>query len=454
MKIKNRLALNFTLISSAALLTVMVIIYIAFSSFFLNDFYNRLTNRARIAADVYLNADEITSDSLLRVKERYVTRLHDEVIRIYDQSNRARFIKDNQQYWDVGTINEVRRKNYLQFMEGQRQTVGISVKDNQGDFVVLASALDAQGYTRLQDLVEIMTLLFVVLNGLLFFVGRWFAQQSLSPINEVVSQMQRITASNLHLRVNEGNGKDEISELAQNFNRLLEHLQNAFELQQTFVANASHELRTPVTSIIGEIEVSLNKLRSPDDYQQTLHSVLTDAERLKETIGSLMELAQADMQYTQASLSPVQIDELLWELHDYWTTRMGDRLLLLNILHLPDDQQHLFVAANKSLLTIALNNIISNAFKFSNNQPVSCNLYVDDQLIRIEVIDKGIGIPSEDTDRVFSSFYRSPNGRTFQGSGVGLYVTQKIIQLFKGTITLHSGVGEGTRFVIEFRHGI
>lgn len=452
MKIKNRLALNFTLISSAALLIVMVIIYIAFSSFFLSDFYNRLTNRARVAADVYLNADEISADSLFRVKERYVTKLHDEVIRIYDENNRARFIKDNQQYWDLNTIEQVRSKNYIQFMEGQRQTVGIKVDDNQGSFIILASALDAQGYTRLQDLVEIMISLFIVLNGILFFVGRWFAQQSLSPINDVVSQMQRITASNLHLRVNEGNGRDEISELAQNFNRLLSHLQNAFELQQTFVANASHELRTPVTSIIGEIEVSLNKLRSPGDYQQTLHSVLTDAGRLKETIASLMELAQADMQYTQAKLSPVQIDELLWELYAEWTERMGDKMLLLNIQHLPDDQQHLFIAANKSLLTIALNNIIGNAFKFSNNQPVTCNLYVDDALIRIEVIDKGIGIPAEDTERIFSSFYRSPNGRSFQGSGVGLYVTQKIIQLFKGRITLNSSVQQGTAFVIEFRH--
>ncbi len=452
MKIKNRLAFYFSLISSAALLTVMVIIYIAFYSFFLNDFYGRLATRARVAADVYLNADEITADSLLRVKERYVSRLHDEVIRIYDRHNTAIYIRDNQQYWGGNVINEVRRRHYVQFMEGQRQTVGIFEHDNQGDYVILASALDAQGYTRLNDLLEIMAVLFVVLNGILFFVGRLFAQQSLSPIDAVVSQMQRITASNLHLRVDEGNGRDEISELAQNFNRLLEHLQNAFELQQTFVANASHELRTPVTSIIGEIEVALNRQRSSGDYRDTLHSVLTDAGRLKETIASLMELAQADMQYTQATLGPVQVDELLWELGDYWTARMGERMLLINILHLPEDQQHLFVAANKSLLAIAINNIISNAYKFSDNRPVSCALYVDDALIRLSISDQGIGIPEADAEKIFHSFYRSPNGRMFQGSGVGLYVTQKIIQLFKGTIRIQSQAEGGTVFTIEFSH--
>lgn len=133
--------------------------------------------------------------------------------------------------------------------------------------------------------------------------------------------MQRITVNELHVRVYESDGKDEITELARNFNRLLEHLYNAFELQQTFVTNASHELRTPVTSIMGEIEVGLNKERSAIEYRQLLMSVLSDAENLNDTISSLMELAQSDLEYTRAKLTPVMIDELIWELHHYWNNK-------------------------------------------------------------------------------------------------------------------------------------
>ena len=101
--------------------------------------------------------------------------------------------------------------------------------------------------------------MFISVITALFFIGRWFAKKALEPIDDVVKQMQQVRASNLNTRIAEGNGKDEISMLAQNFNRLLKHLDNAFEVQQTFVTNASHELKTPVTSIIGGIEVSLNK---------------------------------------------------------------------------------------------------------------------------------------------------------------------------------------------------
>ncbi|QJD97055.1 HAMP domain-containing protein [Mucilaginibacter robiniae] len=452
MKIKNRLALNFTLISSGAMLLMLVGLYLSFYSFVKLDFYDRLSDRAKTAAQLYLKADEISSDSLDRLQERYLQRLPQEVIRIYDERNAAKFIKDNQQYWSSSTINQVRKNKYIQFTDGQEQVVGMYYHDDKGKFVILASAYDAEGAYRMSRLTITMMLTFLFTNIILFVTGRWFAQRSLAPVNDVVKQMQLITASNLHLRVNEGNSKDEISQLARNFNRLLEHLQNAFELQQTFVANASHELRTPVTSITGEVEIALNKPRSTEEYQQTLKSVLADSVRLTETISGLLELAKADMQYTQAQLSPVAIDDLIWELSDYWSHRLGKGLLSVQIIHLPEDQNKLLLPANKALLTIALNNIIGNAFKFSNNQPVVCSLYADDKQIKIDIQDKGIGIPDEDIRKVFTSFYRSPNGRGFQGSGIGLYVTQKIIQLFSGTIDIHSVPYSGTTFHIRFSH--
>jgi signal transduction histidine kinase len=252
------------------------------------------------------------------------------------------------------------------------------------------------------------------------------------------------------MRISEGNGKDEISELAQNFNRLLSHLENAFELQQTFVTNASHELRTPVTSIIGELEVTLNKLRTTDDYEHTLRSVLIDAERLNETITGILELAQVDMNYTQAELSPVHIDELIWELSADWGNRIGKNLFTVNILHLPDDPEKLVIPANKSLLLIAFNNIISNAFKFSGNQQVMCDLYADEKQIKVTITDNGVGILPEEREKVFKSFYRGTNVKDYYGNGIGLYVTSKIINLFNGTINIDPGSHQGTSFIIKF----
>ncbi|MDB5109396.1 MAG: hypothetical protein JWR67_510 [Mucilaginibacter sp.] len=450
MKIKNRLSLYFASITAVILFIALIIIFITFNSLVRSDFYSRLTDRAKVASQLYLKADEISSDSLGNVRKRFLRQLPNEIIRIYNDGNEALFIKDKQQYWSSKIIGLVRKKKELAFPEGDRQTVGVYYNDNQGNFVILVSAIDIQGNKRLSDLIEIMIILLVSAIAALFIISRWFAKKALKPIDDLVKQIQMIRASNLSLRVSEGDGKDEISTLAQNFNSLLIHLENAFELQQSFVTNASHELRTPVTSIIGEIEVALHKLRTPDEYHQLLLSVLTDAERLKETITGLLELAQVDMNYTQAILSPVAIDELIWELSEYWTKRIGKNRFYVNILQLPEDPEQLQIAANKSLLTIALNNIIGNAYKFSNNAPVRCDLYADEEKIKIKIIDQGIGIPIKEQEKVFNSFYRGANVKEHPGNGIGLYVTGKIIDLFNGTINIESTSEQGTAIVVEF----
>ena len=450
MKIKNRLALYFTLISAVILLIAMAVIFFTFSSFVKTDFYNRLMERANIAAQLYLEADEISVDSLNHVRERYVKQIPGEVVRFYNDRNAPSFIKEKKQFWSDKVINLVRNRKMAEFTEDKRQTVGIYYNDNQGNFVIFVSAEDVQGGKRINDLIEIMAFMVALVSIVLFFVGRWFAKEALKPIDDMVGQVQQVRVSNLNLRINEGNGKDEISILAQNFNKLLIHLENAFELQQTFVINASHELRTPVTSIMGELEVALNKERSLADYKEVIGSVLSEAERLNETINSLLELAQVDMSYTQAATSPVAIDDMIWELAAYWNTKIGKGNFVVNIINLPDDHEKMQISANKALLTIALNNIISNAYKFSNNGLVICDLEADNNHIRITISDFGIGIPGDETEKIFQSFYRASNVKNFYGTGIGLYITGKIINLFNGTIRAIPNSDRGTSVIIEF----
>ncbi|MES2113121.1 MAG: HAMP domain-containing sensor histidine kinase [Bacteroidota bacterium] len=450
MKIKDRLSLYFTLLGSGVLLVVLVSIYFSFYSLVRSDFFTHLNDRANVAAQLYLKADEITADSLSRVRNRYIKNLPGEVIRFYDSRNTAAFIPDEKKYWGQRTIEAVRKRHFLQYSENQRQIVGIYYKDNQGNFVILVSAVDRDGARRLDGMLKAMLVVFFVVGSILYFAGRILATKALSPISNVVQQMKLINANNLNKRINEGNGRDEISELAQNFNRLLAHLENAFELQKTYVTNASHELRTPVTSIIGEVELALSKKRDAEQHERTLQLVLEQSERLRDTITGLMELAQVDMDFSTAEFTPVRIDELLWEVDEYWVTRPGEGPLKINIDRLPEDEGLLSIYANRQLMFIALNNLVSNAFKFSEHKPVICNFYADDHFIRIRIIDSGIGIPKEDMEKVTKSFYRSYNARNFAGNGIGLYVTQKIIQLFGGTITIKSKENEGTTVTVEF----
>ncbi len=452
MKIKTRLSLIFTSIGMLVLLMVMFIIYFTFLNFSREDFFNRLHDRANAAANLYLEADEMSADSLTLTREKYSQKIPDEIIRIYNTKNIATFIPDNQQYWTRETVEEVRKRRIVEYSDGQMQVVGINYKDNQGDFVILVSARDMGTERRMRYLLETMLIVFVSLSIAGFLSGSWLAARILSPIEQMIKRIQLIRADNLELRVDEGKNNDELGILARNFNSLLEHLENAFELQKTFVSSASHELRTPVTSIIGEAEVALNKPRAVHEYQDVLRSILNESERLNETITALLELAEVDMDFTNARLAPVRLDDLLWELQDYWNMRLGASLLSIEMIDMPDDESRLILQANKSLLYIALNNVISNAFKFSDNKPVKISLQAEQARICIKIADLGIGIPTEESLKIFNPFYRAASGKDFPGSGIGLFIASKIITLYKGEISIEPNHSSGTIITFIFTH--
>jgi signal transduction histidine kinase len=450
MKIKDRLALYFTLISTLILLCVLFAIYFTFLKFMQAEFFSRLTDRTMVTAKLYLEADEISSDSLSRVREQYLEKLNGEVIRIYNDKNDATFIGDDQQYWNIETIEKVRHSKKLQFREGLRQVVGIYYKDNQGDFVILASAIDQSTINRVEKLWKIMVVTFLtIFIGLLLSV-RWIAKRILLPLNEFIEQVKLIKSNNLHFRVNEGTNKDEVHLLAQNFNNLMEHLEQSFILQKTFVANASHELRTPITRMIIGAEISLSQERSKEDYQRALHSVLEDAEKLENIISSLLNLAQTDLEYGETNLIKLRIDEMIWSIQEEWTKKPGNYQLLVEVKDLPMEEELMTVSCNPTLLQIALDNIISNAFKFSDQLPVRCILEINETGIHIFIVDQGVGMEPQQLDHIFKPFYSSSSKTAHAGNGMGLYMAYKIVTLYKGNITVKSQKDKGTIFEVFF----
>ncbi|MBC8984753.1 HAMP domain-containing protein [Pedobacter sp. N36a] len=449
MKLKDRLSLYFTLISTLTLLAVLCAVYFTFIKFLEADFFERLTDRTMVTAKLYLEADEISADSLNTVRNQYLKTLNGEVIRIYNSKNRATFIGDDQQYWSHETIEKVRKNKKIQFIDGDRQVVGIFYKDNQGDFVILASGIDQSTHLRIDKLQKIMVMIFVFIFIGLLLSGRWIAKKILKPLDRFIDDVKQIKSSNLHFRVQEGNNKDEISLLAQNFNNLMEHLEQAFVLQKTFIANASHELRTPITRMMIAAEITLSQERQIEDYKKALLSVMEDSEKMDNIITGLLNLAQADLEFAAPELQEIRIDESLWAISEEWNKKERAKLLV-DIQNMPEDPAELLIKANPTLLGIALNNIISNAFKFSDHQDVHCLLDIQEQETVISIKDKGPGIPKAIHTEIFKPFYSFSAENRHEGNGMGLYMAHKIITLFKGSLTVQSKEGDGARFILRF----
>ena len=202
--------------------------------------------------------------------------------------------------------------------------------------------------------------------------------------------------------------------------------------------------------IIGA-EISLSKDRKKEEYEEALHDMLEEAEKLENIIAALFNLAQADLEYGSSQTEDVRVDEMIWKIQSEWNQKKGQHKLNVDMINLPmDNDAVLIVSANPTLLQIALDNVISNAFKFSDDQQVDCVLEVKSKALSITISDKGNGIPVDQQSQIFKPFYSSSAKIEHAGNGMGLYMAHKIITLVGGNITIKSSNGAGTTFLIEF----
>lgn len=149
---------------------------------------------------------------------------------------------------------------------------------------------------------------------LVFIINFLLSKEIITPIRHIIKNVQKITASNLHLRLPTKTGKDELAALTQTFNDMLDRLETAFETQSNFLNKAAHVLRTPLTAIMGEAELALSKPRSPEEYTKALQIINNQAEQLEHHTSSLLELAQAGNNNKKHFMAPVRLDELLFSI--------------------------------------------------------------------------------------------------------------------------------------------
>lgn len=451
MKIRNKLTLIFTIMVALIIICLNVYIFILFRSFTKNSFYNQLRDRTLAAANVFLEKDESSTLIMKSFQRRYLRTLPREIIRVYNDKNIPVFVDSSDiSSFSESLINEVRKREYYQMEEDGRQLVGIHYEDNEGAFVIIASAYDERGAHNLRRLLEVMIAGFVICIIIVFFTGRYFTKLILHPVSLISERAKEISESNLHLRLDEGNGQDELAELSTTINHMLKRLEDAFELQKSFVNNASHELRTPLTSIIGNIEVTLAKARTPDDYKLVLEQVLLEAEKLHSLTNGLLNLAQSNIEFSHFIKEDIRLDELLIETNDQVRANRTGSDILLAFPEMPEDPSILVIPGDRKLLGIALLNIIDNACKFSAPDAVQTSLLIGDKNILIRVQDRGIGIAADELPFISETFYRGSNARAYHGSGIGLSLSDKIIRLHGGSLSVHSVLNEGTTVEISF----
>ncbi|GAB3575018.1 HAMP domain-containing sensor histidine kinase [Spirosoma luteolum] len=454
MTIRTRLALQFSVIVASILILFSVLIYAVSATYRREEFYDRLKNKARTTVRFLVEVKEVDQTLLKIIDRNTLTALFDEKVLIFDAHDRLLYasVDDQVIHYSPALLADVRRLRDVETYSGENELIGLVYRQNGRDLVVLASASDRFGRSKLDNLR--LTLGWGLLAGLSLTIGLgvFFAGQSLRPISQINDTVATITARNLQQRLSEGNRTDEIARLAININSLLERLEQAFNQQRSFVSLTSHQLRTPLAALKSEIQLGLLRPLTVPEHAAILENLLLDTDRLIGLTNSLLTLARALDTISQLPFKPVRADDAVFSAKDELLLARPGYQIDVDYDTLPASENETLVEGNENLLKQVLLNLFDNACKYSADHRAQVRISTDPTWCYIRVRDTGIGIAEADLNRIFEPFFRAESAVGYGGFGMGLAIARRLVELHQGRLEVSSELGLGSTFTVVLPH--
>lgn len=442
----------FTCLIAVLLLVLTTTVYLSYSENRQTSYFQELQRTAITKANLLLDA-KIAPHVLQLIYKSTANKIYPEEVAIYDTDFNLLYhdavdidkVKETR-----AMINEIIRNHEIRFIQQDLQVVGFLYEHRGKSYVITAAAKDVYGLQNAETLQYTLILGFLISIGLVFISGRLFAKKALQPVSALLDKAEEISAKNLDARLPEGNGKDEIAELAITFNIMLNRLENSFDAQKQFVSSISHELRTPLASMLAELELALQKERDLKTYQEAIRHAMEDGKKLAKLASNLLDFAKASYDPAEISFKEIRLDEVLMDTRAQLCHLNPDYKINLVFEQEIENDDFISINGNEYLLNVAFMNVMDNACKFSNKQECVVGIRFNYTQTIIRFQDAGPGIEDSEIPHIFNTFYRGKNRHHAAGSGIGLSLTKKIVQLHQGGIEVSSVKNEGTAFIITF----
>ncbi|HTL46864.1 MAG TPA: HAMP domain-containing sensor histidine kinase [Verrucomicrobiae bacterium] len=278
-------------------------------------------------------------------------------------------------------------------------------------------------------------------------VAGWFlARRTLRPIDLMIENARQITAAHLKGRLGRSHAGDELDRLAGTLNEMMDRIALSTKTVQEFSADVSHELKTPLAIIRGEIDLALRKSRTPEALVETLRVIEGEVNGLIRLVDDLLLLMRSDSNQLQFEKKRVSLREVL----EYVARRFGERAhekqVDMKVAPSPD----LEIEGDEIYLKRLFSNLVDNAIKFTpQGGGVELKLEKHGALARVEVLDNGMGIDPSMREKVFSRFYRTDQARTHEGAGLGLAIAKVICDAHRGNLHIDSRAPHGTVVLVD-----
>jgi heavy metal sensor kinase len=295
---------------------------------------------------------------------------------------------------------------------------------------------------KLKMLLFILLPLTVILTGI---VGIFLVNITLKPINTIIDSIHKIEINNLNQRLDVPETKDEINKLTITFNEMLSRINKSFKTQQQFTQDISHELKTPLTILRGQMEVALKKIRSQDEYENIISSSLEEVNRMAKILDELLTLEKFETNQMKLNIKPIQIVAMLNDLCDSINILAQQKNIDISM----SNGKEIIIQGDERQIRSLFLNLLDNAIKYNkNNGKIYINIEKIENNVKIKIEDTGIGINEKELSYIFDRFYRTDKSRSTSGFGLGLSIVNLIIKAHGGKIEAQSILNKGTTFNI------
>jgi heavy metal sensor kinase len=371
-------------------------------------------------------------------------------LRVADAAGHILFSSPGMEYPNIDAENRSDSAAFNEKIAGERFRAlreGIDVAGNRYDVTVATSTLELDAalerFRRVLYLAVPLSLLIAA------FGGYWMSRRALAPVDEITQSARNIGAQNLALRLTIPQTGDELERLATTLNEMLGRLDAAFQQITQFTADASHELRTPVSVMRTSAELALRKSRPEAEYREALSQILRETEKVSRLIEQLLLLARADSGSTTLTLTRINLNDIL---ERAWRRAS----VLAEAKHLKSEDfiplAPVWVRGDSSSLERLFLILLDNAVKYTaDGGRIELHLSTDDGFAVTEIRDTGIGIAAEDIAHIFDRFYRADRARSREagGTGLGLAIGRWIAKAHGGEIRVQSQPAKGSSFEVR-----
>lgn len=423
-----------------------VYIYVIYENDREKSFYDRLKQKIDYTTEIYDKHDTLSEKVITSIPEQseYVFDHNKKKIFFINPTNDFDF--DNNFFHNLDAKEEYRFHYKTAVDQHEKDGLAIAFFNKGIKKYAIITAYNRNGYEMLYSLKSILIFGNIILVFLIAISGYLLSYVALKPLNKLVHEIEAINPNSLNIKLSERKNNDEAAIVASSFNGLLAKINALVENQRSFISYASHELRTPLAAISGILETSIKYDKDVAGMKNSSEQASKELEKAITLTNELLQLSKIESVDSQIKLMPVNLLELIIDIIDNYKNRNQQQEFDLFISDgYAIESNNITILGNEDLLKTALSNIIDNAIKYSDGKKIFLRIEMNtSEEIKVNVIDKGIGIESVDLNVIYNPMTRGTNTGKKEGYGLGLTLTKKIIDIHKGRIEIKSKPEQGT----------